>query len=186
MSKLFGDRRVVGLLALLACAFMYQRIVVPLLPDPALSSDWDVPVDEMDPVLGSNVDIEEALAQPQFTLATAQYDLRNIDIGALVFNENPSRDPFIEQPLVVAPLAAVDLTVVEPSRPEPVARSVRPTLPRLTAIAFASDHRAAVLDNRIVKTGDALEQFSVTEIARHHVTLQALSNQQIFTLTLTP
>lgn len=185
MTRFLGDRRVVAVLGLVACAFMYQRIVVPMLPDPAMSTDWDVPVDDLD---GDVAEVTEALAQPQFQLATAQYDLRNIDIGALAFNESPARDPFIDIPVEVAPLAEVDLAAIQDAGPvRAVERtSVEPRLPRLTAIAFADEHRAAVLDNQIVRPGDALAQFRVTEIARHHVTLVAQANQKTFTLTLTP
>lgn len=185
MNRIFGDKRVVAVLGLIACAFMYQRIVVPMLPAPEVSTDWEVPVDD-DELDTTNID--EALAQPQFQLATAQYDLRNIDIGALVFNESPARDPFVDTPAVVAPLAEVDVTAVTaettPRHAAPV--DLTPRLPRLTAIAFADEHRAAVLDNQIVRPGDALKQFRVAEIARHHVTLRASANQKTFTLTLTP
>ncbi|MEO1575116.1 MAG: hypothetical protein AAFU65_09170 [Pseudomonadota bacterium] len=185
MTRLFADKRVVAVLGLIACAFMYQRIVVPMLPAPEMSTDWEVPVDddELD-----TAEVDDALAQPQFQLATAQYDLRNIDIGALSFNENPARDPFIDTPAVVAPLADVDVAAVvaEEKRQAATPAVYRPNLPRLTAIAFADENRAAVLDNQIVRPGDALAQFSVTEIARHHVTLRANVNQKTFTLTLTP
>ncbi|MEM9056450.1 MAG: hypothetical protein AAGD86_03175 [Pseudomonadota bacterium] len=178
MTKLLGDRRIVGVLGLMACALMYQRIVVPLLPDPAMTADYDMPVDDVDDT-GA---IDELT--PQVQLATAQYDLRNIDIGALVFNENPSRDPFMHRQEVVAPLAEVVVTA--PDTPASTAVLPRRRLPRLTAIAFADSDRAAVLDNRIVRAGERVDAFQVAAIARRKVTLRAVDNQQTYTLTLTP
>ena len=181
MTRHLGDRRVVVVLGLLACALMYQRIVVPLLPDPAMSAEYDVPVDEVDTPLGA---VEEAALAPQVQLATAQYDLRNIDIGALVFNESPSRDPFMHRRDVVAPLAEV---VVEAEDKPAATRSLfRRRLPKLTAIAFAANHRAAVLDNRIVRPGERFDAFRVDAITRRKVTLHAVDNKQTYSLTLTP
>ena len=183
MASPLGDKRVVAGLCAVACAVMYQRIVVPLLPAKPMESAFDEALDELD--AGPTND---TLTQPGLKLATAQYDLRNIDVSALSFNESPSRDPFIDRPLAVAPLADVDLSgVLEPPiriNTPPAQR--HPVLPKLTAIAFANDRRVAVIDNRIVRPGESLGAFEITDIARQRVTLRGRADQRLFTLTLTP
>lgn len=182
MTNLLSDRRVVGALAIVASLFVYLRIVAPMLPDQNLSSVDDPPIDAgLDDIAATS-----SLAAPRLVLATAQYDLRNIDIGALQFNENPSRDPFVDRPAIVAPLAAVDISQPVETRRSPLKRTVAPVLPQLTAIAFGQNNRAAVLDDRIVRIGDAVGSFRVTDIARTRVVLRTVRDNAIFTLNLAP
>ncbi|MEM6640995.1 MAG: hypothetical protein AAF610_13965 [Pseudomonadota bacterium] len=204
MSKLLEDKRVVAALAVLACIVVYFRVVAPIVSGGGGASAADM-ADPMasddigDPMMMTAMDDDPSLAgstsarrssraplaggtgAPQETLARAQRDLSNLDIGALVFNENPARDPFTPPREVVetaAPKPAPKRTVVQ--------KVVSAPLPTLTAIAFADNHRAAVLDNQIAREGDVLENFSVAQISREYVVLKGRTTRNSFTLKLNP
>jgi hypothetical protein len=184
MTKLLGNKFVVLGLSLAAAVFMYVRIVAPLLPQ-----DYDdVPFVESpeayDEVDGATVDGSIEAAQPRLKLATAQYNLRNIDVAMLQFNENPRRDPFIDTPIKAAPLAAVDVKASTPDNKRSAATTVK--LPVLTAVVHSQDQSAAVINDRIVRAGDQIGRFKVQTIRRDHVVLAATTSNRSVQLRVTP
>ncbi|MFK7888957.1 MAG: hypothetical protein AB8G16_19030 [Gammaproteobacteria bacterium] len=184
MNKLFSNKFVVLGMSLAAAVFVYVRIVVPLMP----ANYDDEPVVEFpdldDEFAQAAIEPEAQAAQPRLKLATAQYDLRNIDVAMLQFNETPRRDPFIDTPIEAAPLAAVNLITTTPlkKRSTPAARA----LPILTAVVHSSDQTAAVIDDRIVRLGDRVGNFKVQQIQRDHVVLASANSNQSVQLRVTP
>ncbi|MFK8014045.1 MAG: hypothetical protein AB8G17_01220 [Gammaproteobacteria bacterium] len=179
MTKWLDDKRVVAALALLACGGVTWRVVLPLLPENF--DEESVPVDEFDTYADGAISANAA--QPQLKLATAHFDLRNIDVSDLFFNQNPKRDPFISAPIQSAPLAEV--TIESAAEPLEQKTEALPTLPTLVAVILSDDKSAAVIDNQIVRVGDRIAGFRIRDIQRNRVTLAAASNR-IFELGIDP
>lgn len=184
MTKLLANKFVVLGMAVTAAVFIYLRIVVPMLPE----NYDDVPVVEFpDPeeeLSAANGNPDTDVVQPRLKLATAQFDLRNIDVALLQFNENPQRDPFINSPIEAAPLAAVEIIATAPVKKTTTVRAA--PLPQLTAVVHSKDQTAAVIDNRIVRQGDRVGHYQVQSILRDHVVLASASSNHSVKLRVTP
>ncbi len=178
MTKWLGDKRVVGGLALLACLFVYSRVVVPLLPQ---TYDETAP----DDVFEEDALVDDSdVGAPSLKLATARYDLRNIDISMLFFNEHPKRDPFVISSTSAAPLAEVQVKPDEKTSKRATVSTL--TLPTLVAVIQSDDRTAAVIGDQIVAVGDRVGKFSVQEIQRDRVILAVAATNRTYELGITP
>lgn len=182
MHKLLSDRRVVAVLAVLAGVFCYMRVVVPMLPEEF--SDEAAPIAEYE-FEDAQPGNDSPAAQPRVKLAASQFELRNIDVAAISFNQQPVRDPFVSKPTSATVLAevSVDKPVKTTNRPVSVKSEVLPTL---HAVIHSDERSAAVIGGAIVGVGDRVGHFDVREILRDQVILATVNSNRTVVLGITP
>ncbi|MEM8982951.1 MAG: hypothetical protein AAGC71_07995 [Pseudomonadota bacterium] len=173
MAKLLNNRWVVAVLALLAAAFVYMRIVAPLVgaQSPAVADDGEYSMENPVELTGNTAGSGARIAPA---------DMKPVSTDGLRWNEAPERDPFA--PKVV--IQTADLTAVQDKiSAEPVsAVTRRQSVPAVTAIVKAADLQYAVIDGEIRRHGDRIGLWLVRRIERDAVVLASLLDQSTRTV----
>ncbi|MEL7537085.1 MAG: hypothetical protein AAFZ58_03095 [Pseudomonadota bacterium] len=170
MASLLNNRFVVIGLALVAAYFVYQRVVVPLVGDDVATADIDYADDDIDEVIDNSNDIGIETAEQGLQFVTAQYDLQQVSVEALHWNEEPDRDPFAPQVIIdTADVTAVQdkISDVVPTLSN-VIRSA-PPLPRVSAVVDASDIHYAIVNGEIRQPGDRIGPWRLERVERNAV-----------------
>ncbi len=174
---MLNNKWFIGVLALLAGYFIFQRIM-PLIFDgddgfdaPIVLEDEDY-YDEGD--LLSSTGIETAEQGLQFD--SAQHDLKRIDVADLFWNEAPSRDPFVP----FGRLRKVDAEAVK-NKVAGGSTTIAPRdswRPLVSAIVNSSQHQYAVIDGEIRRVGDRFNGHRLVAVAQNSVRLTNLGNNE--------
>ncbi|MFK8066739.1 MAG: hypothetical protein AB8D52_00670 [Gammaproteobacteria bacterium] len=158
MKKLLNSKWVVLGLAICAIASLVQSIALPLLQTPAFDS---VAEEFIDPLLDASTEI--------FDQATSDNPAikQSIDIDNLSVVTKPKRNPFQALP-VTKEFMEKD---VKKKKEQKVVTRTPVINPRLDAIIINDGARYAVLDSKIITSGDSFGEFHIESIQSNHIDL---------------
>lgn len=153
IRRLFNNRWFVVALAVCSLGLMVRSVVTPFFDEPDFA-------DAEDPefyLAGEMTDAADAEDEPVIRVTG-----RSVLSGQLTWNDSPRRDPYSRGGQAAAPSAL-----------SASAEPVRSTsgLPRLDALVAGPDSLLAVLDDHIVREGDAIGNFRVARIRADGVRL---------------
>ncbi len=185
MAKFLNNRGAVAVLAAIALFVFYQRIVAPFREDangaPVESADY---VEDMDDVLDLSDDQGIETVEQELKFVSAQYDLQQVSVEALHWNEDPGRDPFAPQ----VTIASADISAVQGKiSEEPVSRikvAVRQALPVVSAVVNAADLQYAVVDGEILQPGSLVGSYQLRRIDRDTVVFVDRDRQSTHTVRI--
>lgn len=173
MAKLFNNKLVVAALVIAALGILYLRLIKPAINfyfPGSVQADIYIPdnIEDLDTTLGSVAGLDEYDGDIKF--ADEQFNLAEIDISNLRWNERPNRDPF----------RATKVSESKPRSIEPVfLTSTKPAnsgLPRVSAIVRMPNLKFAVIEGEILKEGDSYGNFVLRSIEEQAVSLVQLPN----------
>lgn len=177
MPKILSNRWAVAALVVCAIAVLYLRVIVPVLQ--FTSVEIEAPIldeDDIDSVLEENAAGFRDNADQKLQFVSAQYDLKQIAVKDLRWNESPRRDPFAPHAELERDQIKAVHDKVTPGMNGSGVRSVG--LPIVSAILNSRKEQLAVIDGQILQIGEHINGFELRAIARSHVSLLQLSSNR--------